>query len=740
MQIRRPSFFLAFTTLILMGLVVGTALLTANMPTLGITVQSEAGGDVIVQHIDGSAVALPARLVAIDDAAGTSRKVAITGNSDVVRRLEADIGNDNLVAQDAMRTIAATGKVRLWMVGRDGKPVSIVRPVGQRALPATFWILAITGLCGAVIGLWLLTVRVTEVAAQAVAIAGIGLLGAALPVAVTLSSEFIVGGTQVANLYYVNYIFGQLFGAGFALLFATYPNRLFSMRLTWMGFIALALANMPLVLMPRNFAQAYALSNILLLFDLLLFIVLIVMQWLRSKYNPAGRAYLRLIGTVTLISLGLWIALFVVPTFQGGVPLLDFSVGFLLTLPPFMAIALGIGRGHMFDVDRWAWRLFASAATLLAIVLADVALVLVVGLGNGPAASAALLIVGAGWLVVRNRLFDRIMGRDRNRNSLFADAVHVVLAPSREQRFDRWQATLVRLFKPLEIVAATADHAQATTADSGLTLFVPAPPFGHALTLRSAQSGRALFSRDDCDTVDSFRLICERIDADRDAYDRGTREERERIAKDLHDDVSGRLLTSLHRTDATLVRADVRAAISDIRSIVAGLEGQRRQIDEVLATLRHDCGERLEASGIRSDWPLDSKPQDAAIAVEYPIYKALNSAVREAVTNVIRHAQADHVAIAATIDRTQSDLYLRLTIADNGIGISPQDRTGHGTRNIRARIQAIGGDVSYDDSGGAGTTIILTIPLDAPPPLDRGMADGMGAAYSDAPTLPDPVP
>lgn len=747
MHIRRPSFFLAFTTLILLALVLGAALMTLNLPTLGIVVESRAGGDVMVRQIEGAdgAVALPARLLAMSEADGRSR-VAVRGNSDVIRRVEADIGAEDLSAQDRMLAIASTGQVRLWLQDRHGQQVSIVRTVQRGTLPASFWILALTGLFGAIIGLWLLTVRVTEIAAQAVAVTGIGLLGAALPVSVHLSGEFILGGERLVQLYAVNYIAGQLFGAGFALLFATYPKRLFSNRLTLTIFAALALINVPVVLLSPDFAASYAYTNALLLSDLLLFVVLLAMQWRQSRYDPAGRAYLRLIGTVTILSLGLWVALFVVPTIRGGLPLLDFSSGFLLMLPPFIAIALGIGRGHMFDVDRWAGRLFASAATLLLLLLTDLALVLLVGLDNGPAASAALLIAGAVWLVARNRLFDRILGRDRNPNALsFADAVHVVLAPSRELRFERWQAALMRTLQPLEAARSDGDHARATLADGGLTLLVPAPIFGHALALRSAQSGRALFSRQDCETVDNFRLICERIDADRNAYDRGTREERERIARDLHDDVSGRLLTSLHRTDASLVRADVRAAISDIRSIVAGLEGQRRPIDEVLATLRHDCGERLEAAGIACEWPLDSMASDSPVPVEYPVYKGLNSAVREAVTNIIRHARASHVTIKAAIDRGGADPCLRLMIADDGIGIGPQDQAGHGTRNIRARIDAIGGAVSYGSGPYAGgTCIILTIPLEGAPPFydappEQGMAGAQGRAYPAGPNRTEPA-
>ena len=80
---------------------------------------------------------------------------------------------------------------------------------------------------------------------------------------------------------------------------------------------------------------------------------------------------------------------------------------------------------------------------------------------------------------------------------------------------------------------------------------------------------------------------------------------RDRIARDLHDYVSSRLLTSLHRTQPDRVQADVREALSDIRSIISGLEGERQEIGDVLSAIRIEALDRLEAAGIEASWPLD---------------------------------------------------------------------------------------------------------------------------------------
>lgn len=727
MQLRRPSVLLAFAIASLIGLIVAVALYAISLPSLGLTVTS-AGGVVMVQSLAGNGqsggptIALPARLAAVSDASAVSEKTKVFGRSDLVRRVETEIKEADLASQDELLAIANTGSVRLWLQDKNGLSASVLRRVDQTSLPLTFWIIVSTGMFGAVVGLWLMMMRNGELAAQAAGLTGIALLVAALPMAVIEASEFIIGGQRYALLLNINYIGGQFFGAAFLCLFASYPIQLFSARTTVFACSVLGVAVLPVVVFVPTVVDRSQLVSGLVGLDLMLMIAALVMQWRRSAYHPIGRAYLRLVGTVTTLSLGCWMAFFQIPTAVGTPPLTEFAYGFLLMLPPFAAIVLGIAKGHLFDVDRWAWKLLASAVVLLGLLGADLLLVLGIGLAPGQAASGSLLLIGAVWLVARNRIFDALLGRrPRSQLQLSSSAVHVALAASAPERFDRWKGVLSQLFEPLEMVASPVDDVQSSTLEGGQSLLVPAPPFGHALLLRGARSGRSLFQREDCETVASLLLVCDQVDEGRDAYDRGTREERERIAKDLHDDVSGRLLTSLHRTDADLVRTDVRAAISEIRSIISGLEGQQRLLDEVLASLRHDCCERLEAANISCTWNLDPLAAQLSEPVPYLFYKALNSTVREAVTNVIRHSKASRVDVRVGLGSQGSNVVLRVSIADNGVGIAADARSGHGFRNIEARIRRVGGQVEC--SSGEGALISISMPLRATPP-DQGMGAG----------------
>ena len=716
MLLRRPSMLLALAIALLIAMVGAVASYTRSLPALGVVLSSTADADVKIQGFMGknesqaATLALPAKLIALSEDSGSQTRVVVSGRSDLVRRVETEVTQADLVPQDRMAEIARTGSVRLWVQDYEGRLATLVRPVGPTPLPLTFWVFALTGLFGAVVGLWLLAMQSNALAARAAAVTGVALLCAALPMAVIDAAEFIIGGGRYALLLNLNYIAGQIFGAAFLCLFASYPIQLLPSRMTAIGCSVLGLVVVPfLFVIPTVVGRAQMVSA-LVTFDLVLILVALVLQWVRSSHDPAGRAYLRLVGTVTALSLGAWTAFFQLPTATATAPVVDLAFGFLLMLPPFVAIAVGIGKGHLFDLDRWAWKLLASTVVLLGLLLADLLLVLGVGLAPGPAASGSLFLVGTLWLLARNRFVDRIMGRRRTSPmTLTSDAVHVALAPTSAERFERWKVVLSNLFEPLEITDAETDLPVVATSDRGQSLWVPAPDFGHALVLRGARSGRSLFQREDCEAVTSLLLICAEVDKGRNAYDRGTLEERQRIARDLHDDVSAHLLTSLHRTDADLVRTDVRAAISDIRLIVAGLEGQQSQVEEVLATLRHDCCQRLEAARIECRWTLSSPAALLVDILPYQLHRALTAAVREAITNIIRHSQADRVDVAVCLDQVAHCRWLRLTIADNGVGIGPSASKGHGSRNIDVRMQSVGGGADY--LPGDGTTIALSMPL-----------------------------
>jgi signal transduction histidine kinase len=198
-------------------------------------------------------------------------------------------------------------------------------------------------------------------------------------------------------------------------------------------------------------------------------------------------------------------------------------------------------------------------------------------------------------------------------------------------------------------------------------------------------------------------------------------EERRRLRRDLHDGLGPQLaaLTLKIETirnrfandgdlDAALIDLTERTqtALSDIRRLVYGLRppalddlGFLPAIHQTAEQYRHQGNGALN---LTVDAP-DSLPPLPA-AVEVAAYRI----VQEALTNVIRHAEAGACHIRISLDEERE--VLRLQIADDGCGIPPHHRIGVGLVSIRERAEELGGRLSITSPASSGTVIMVELP------------------------------
>jgi signal transduction histidine kinase len=206
----------------------------------------------------------------------------------------------------------------------------------------------------------------------------------------------------------------------------------------------------------------------------------------------------------------------------------------------------------------------------------------------------------------------------------------------------------------------------------------------------------------------------------RDALQRaveGQELERRRLARELHDE-TGQALTSILLGLRALEEAkndDLGAAVGKLREqVVQTLQDVRRLAVELRPTALDDFGlaaalERLSSSfaeqtGIAVE--LESGLSDERLPSD--VETALYRIVQEALTNVVKHAQAEHVSIVLR----RNEGAVTAVIEDDGGGL-PRDggEGGLGLVGMRERVALVSGQLEIESAEGTGTTLVVEVPV-----------------------------
>ena len=184
--------------------------------------------------------------------------------------------------------------------------------------------------------------------------------------------------------------------------------------------------------------------------------------------------------------------------------------------------------------------------------------------------------------------------------------------------------------------------------------------------------------------------------------------ERERIGRDLHDllghtlslvaiksELAGRLVDRAPleaKAQMAEVESVARKALAQVREAVVGIRATGLEAELAAARL----------ALLSADVRLDQRIATVALTPEAESVFALG--LREAVTNILRHAHAQRVDVELSADAGG----VKLLISDDGRGGPIEPNTG--LAGMRERLVALGGGLQYDSAPGSGTRLVLSLP------------------------------
>jgi signal transduction histidine kinase len=245
----------------------------------------------------------------------------------------------------------------------------------------------------------------------------------------------------------------------------------------------------------------------------------------------------------------------------------------------------------------------------------------------------------------------------------------------------------------------------------------------HGAIVMGRLRGRPRFDSADLEMAEAFasqaaiaqELATARLDQQRLAV----LEDRDRIARDLHDHVIQRLFAAGLILESLVTVIDEERSHSKLSQVVDDLDDTIRQLRTSIFGLRlpasHEPGLRSAvltvADQVRA--PLGFHPTVRFIGpvdtvVTDRLTAEAEAVVREAATNAAKHAHATELVIEVKVAGTES---LTIDIADDGVGLPPGLPRKSGLENLHQRAADLGGTFSLETPANGGTRLHWTIPL-----------------------------
>ena len=547
-------------------------------------------------------------------------------------------------------------------------------------LPAVFWLQIPCATAALVVCALIWSTVKATLGSLGFILSGAGFALAAASAGVYSTRSLFIDASLFSYLSSLNAIGTITFGSGLILFLWNYPLALvpraskYLALLSFVAFCALSLSEV---------VEDISLSRYLpMLIMLVVALTGLALQWFCTRHRAADRLIVRWIAISVLLGTSIFMLLVALPIILGFTEPAPQSFTIATFLLMYLSMMLAVVRYRLFDLERWYFAIWTWMLGGLAVLAADIVLASLLTLSSAATLTLSLALVGWIYFPLRQWLWKRFFLREGDGLEAWLEtSLPVMLQANQGGQSELSVLTRVAeaVFAPLDIREIQSGYRQIEASSNGDCLYLPLST-GSTLQLSHAAQGRRLFSQRDTRQAGLILSLYQLTTSAVTARQEGAQQERQRMKRDLHDDLGAKLLQLLHRSEGSN-KPLVREAISDLRKLLQSKSTEENDTLKAVNSWREEAQIRCTDHNVALNWQQNIVP--APIAAKS--FDNVTSVLRESLSNAIRHASDREVDI-----RIDGDLN-ELKIGVSNRFMNPQHGEGNGLDNIKSRMLDCGG-------------------------------------------------
>ncbi|MDX1694298.1 MAG: hypothetical protein R3208_11085 [Ketobacteraceae bacterium] len=602
----------------------------------------------------------------------------------------------------------------LTLITAAGEQIHIPRTESSPwDLPGTFWLLNLYAAVALLTGVAFWAYHRGRPITRILAVGGGGCYLMQVTMAIYGSREIALDGSIFLTLLHLNHLGGILFVSSLVLLLLFYPAPLPGRRHVMLiyGAALLIWLNEIGEWIEWPFSLFYFPAILLTLFSFVLFRI----QWRYSHSDPAKRRmYLWLVASI-LAGAGLTFAVYILPILAIGSPLVSTWVANTFCLLVFLGFVLGVQFSGLFSVERWWLKACLHVLLAFAVILVDLLVISLLGMQSALGFSLAAVLCFWIYLQLRERCWASLSGRSGRRH-LVREIFPVGKRPEAADTAPDYlpeKELMTSLYQPLAVNSSPVAYVRPVVLENGLKLGVTIPPkaVGNTggdpvnLIFVGKHNGQESFNQQDAEFALRFIDHARELHRLHLAREATLLAERQRIMRDLHDEVAPDLASLVRQLEDTEWRDRAHHCLSNLRDIVYSMDDDReRSLWDAVARWRRELGDMAASAGVTIEWH-DELSDDHLLSGAQ--WLQLSRSIRELVNNALRHANAAHIGIRLHMKCNE----LEIIISNDGkIESSVHWKPGKGMTSVRQRIETLLGRIEWE-AGERECKATIVVPL-----------------------------